>query len=161
MSEQQTLDTIKIKAKLNDREQTFCRLMATGIITPTEAYRQSGYSETGADGNSIRLIGKDRIKEEIRRLRLELAIKDGITREIQARKLEEVRLRCNEAQDNSNEIRAIEAQNQLYGLKIDRLETNTEQRELDSERQRLAEEAAKALMDKRLHSERKIEVNNG
>ena len=105
---------------LNDREQTFCKLMIPGTITATQAYRQAGYSHNGAKGNSSRLIAKEGIKIEIRRLRVELVVKDGITQEIQCKKLEDLRIRCKEDGDSTGENAAIREQNKLYGLSVDK-----------------------------------------
>lgn len=108
---------------LNDREREFCRLMIPGTITPTEAYRQAGYSFAGAKGNSSRLMAKEGIKSEIRRLRVELAVKVGITQDTQSRKLEDLRIRCHENGDSTGENAAIREQNKLYGLSIDKQQT--------------------------------------
>ena len=125
---------------LNDRERVFCKLMVPGRITATEAYRQAGYSHNGAKANSSRLIAKDSIKTEIRCLRAELAIKDGITQEIQATKLEDLRIRCKNNDDSTGENAAIREQNKLYGLSIDKTQTD----QADAQKARTAVETAQA-----------------
>ena len=101
---------------LDGRQETFCQLMSIGKLSATEAYRQAGYSDRGADGHSARAVVNGRIKNRIAYLRAELAQKEGITRETQSKKLALVAEKCLGNGEHSTYVRAIEAQNRLYGL---------------------------------------------
>jgi hypothetical protein len=127
-------------------------------LSQYEAYLavyQGCKSEEVARAASSRLLTKVNIKARIDYKRAKIAAKMmetfEITKEGQAKKLEDCRQRCINAGDGSTEVAAIREQDKLFGLSIDVLDRPDAERELDSERQRLAEEAARALMDKRLH----------
>ena len=111
---------------LRDRIEKFCQLMIPSTITATEAYRQAGYSPEGAKGHSARLVAKGSVKTRIAYLRAIEAQKQGITRETQSRKLSLVAEKCFSNGEHSTYVRAVEAQNRLYGLDKQVIETKTD-----------------------------------
>lgn len=141
-----------VNKPLNDRQERFCQLMTKGDLTATEAFRRAGYSHSGANAHSADLVAKRSIKHRIANLRAELAIKHGITQEIQATKLEDLRIRCKFNEDSTGENAAIREQNKLYGLSIDKQQTETTdaQRALDVKDAALADKLAKQLLDEEL-----------
>jgi len=133
----------------SDRQEKFCQIKATEDVSNSEAYRRAGYANNHADVNSARLIVKDSIKTRIQQIRAISREKLEINRETQADKYENVRRRCRDNDDYANEIRALNGLDQLYGLKIDRVQTETTdaQRALDVKEADLADKLAKKLLD--------------
>lgn len=76
--------TIDASQPLKSRQEAFCQIFAGGLVTATEAYRQAGYSEIGADGHSARLVGKGSIVKRLAHLKAQTAEKHEVTREILA-----------------------------------------------------------------------------
>jgi len=63
----------------NARHESFAQGVALGK-SATEAYKEAGYSEKGADVNASRLLGNDSVKARVQEIQARLAIKSGITR---------------------------------------------------------------------------------
>ncbi len=137
------------KRQLNDRQETFCQIKANEDVSNSEAYRRAGYSAIGADTHSARLVVKGRIKARIAILRAERREKLEVNRETQADKYENVRRRCKDDGDYGNEIRALNGLDKLYGLSIDKQQTETTaaQQALDAKEKALADRVAKQLLD--------------
>jgi hypothetical protein len=124
---------------LNDRQEAYCQIKANNNVSNTEAYRQAGYKSKRPDITVAKLVRNNKIIARIRELRVEVAMKAGITQDGQVRKLEEVRLRCKENGENSNEIRAIEVQSKHFALMTDKVLTgDTEEKKEQDEQQRKA-----------------------
>ena len=120
---------------LQGRQETFCQVMAGGKVSGAEAYRQAGYSEIGANGHSARLVAKGSIRRRTEYIQADLAVKEGISKKGQTRKLVIVAERCLAAGEHSTYVRAIEATNRMYGLDKQVIETHTEQPMTKSEQQ--------------------------
>ena len=121
------METSDGSSPLEGRQETFCALLLPGTMTPTEAYRQAGFSHKNAKNNSSRLRAKECIKARIAFLRAELANKEGITKEGQSRKVDRA-LRLAEEQENATAmVAAIKCQNLLYGLEKQVIETTSDE----------------------------------
>lgn len=127
---------------LDGRQETFCQLMSIGKLSASAAYRQAGYSHKQADSSSAQLHVKPHIKNRIAYLKAELAQKQGITRETQSIKLATVAEKCLENGEHSTYVRAIEAQNRLYGLDKQVIEQSSDSKPLTRTEQQDAEEWA-------------------
>jgi phage terminase small subunit len=137
----------------NNRREKFCQLMADGSITATEAYIAAGYKEKGAKANSSRLIAYDTVKERIAEIKSEIAVQLGITREIQHKKLEEIRAQCKIERDWSNALGCVKEENKLYGLIVDKTEDikSEEQQRLDGIRAAEARRIAAIALKEKIH----------
>lgn len=126
----------------NIRQEIFCQKYIQGM-SATEAYRQAGYVAKNADANAARAMGYDGVKARINYIQAEKAIKQGITQEGQARKLEAVQLKCFANGEHSTYVKACEVQNRLYGLDKQVIEQTEAQRRLSetqaAEARRIAE----------------------
>ncbi len=123
---------------LKGRQETFAQLYSIGDISATQAYLKAGYSKNGADGHASRLVGKGITKARIAYIKAEWAKDAKVTREGQSKKLALVASKCLDNGEHSTYVRAVEAQNRLYGLdkqvietKTDKPLTRTEQQEAD------------------------------
>jgi phage terminase small subunit len=126
--------------------------MANGNISATGAYIQAGYSENGAGPNSLRLIKKDYIKKRIREIKAEIAVKLGVTREGQFKKLEDLRVKCEEEGDHTTALGCVKETDKLYGLIIDKTEDvkSEEQQRLDAIRAAEARRVAAIALRERV-----------
>lgn len=122
----QELDKSDGSTPLEGRQETFCSLIVPGTMTPTEAYRQAGFSRKNAKNNSSRLSAKEGIKARIAYIRAERACEAGITREGQTLKLAIIQERCLAAGEHSTYVRAVEATNRMYGLDKQVIETHSD-----------------------------------
>jgi len=136
----------------NEREETFCQLMANGNITAKQAYIQAGYSVRSSEPNSCRKLSNAKVKNRIAAIKAELDVKRGITREIQALKLADLRARCQAEGDHSNEMKTIAEENALYGLIITKTQDMPIEgsRKLSEAEQAEARRIAQLVMDDRL-----------
>jgi phage terminase small subunit len=101
---------------LKGRQETFCQLYATGVMSASEAYRRAGYSEISADTASSRLSVKVGIKARIAYIKAEWARIHKVDKETQTVKLHKA-LQMAEQQSNPQAmVKAIEATNRMYGL---------------------------------------------
>ena len=50
-----------MRALANPRHEQFAQLVASGSLSHAEAFRQAGYSETGAKENASRLMTNDNV----------------------------------------------------------------------------------------------------
>jgi len=89
--------------------------------TQLEAIETAGYAPH--DSNASRLIGNDRVKLRIRELQEQAAMSISITLEGQIAKLEQVVEQATTLKQCSAAIAAIREQNELMGLKIQRVES--------------------------------------
>jgi hypothetical protein len=63
----------------NARHESFAQGVALGK-SATEAYKDAGYSEKGADVSASRLLGNASVKSRVQEIQARLVIKAGITR---------------------------------------------------------------------------------
>ena len=89
--------------------------------TQVEAIKTAGYAPH--DSNAARLIGNDRVKLRIRELQEQAAMSVKITLEGQLAKLQEVLEQSTTLKQCSAAIAAIREQNELAGLRVQRVET--------------------------------------
>jgi hypothetical protein len=88
--------------------------------TQVEAIKTAGYAPH--DSNAARLIGNDRVKLRIRELQEQAAMSISITLEGQIAKLEEVLEQSRLLKQCSAAIAAIREQNELAGLRVQKIE---------------------------------------
>ena len=89
--------------------------------TQIGAIEAAGYAPH--DSNAARLIGNDRVKLRIRELQEQAAMSVKITLEGQLAKLQEVLEQSTTLKQCSAAIAAIREQNELAGLRVQRVET--------------------------------------
>ena len=89
--------------------------------TQLEAIEAAGYAPH--DSNAARLIGNDRVKLRIRELQEQAAVTTKITIEGQLAKLEQLLAQAQQLKQCSAAIAAIREQNELAGLRVQRVET--------------------------------------
>lgn len=109
-----------VKDSLNDRQEKFCQLKAESNISDTQAYIDAGYQSKSPGVHAGQIVKNSKIKNRIREIKVDLAVKHGITQETQCKKLEDLRLRCKAEGDSTGENAAIREQNKLYGLSVDK-----------------------------------------
>ena len=143
------------KKPLNNRERTFCKIMVPSNISATQAYIQAGYSKNGARQNAHNLMTKHYIVDEIVRMRTELAIKYGITRNGQVEKLENLRQRCQLEGDRNAEGQCIVDESKHFGLMVDKTitESTDAQRQLNEAEAAEADRLAKLRLDAEMAAE--------
>jgi hypothetical protein len=88
--------------------------------TQVEAVKAAGYAPH--DSNASRLIGNDRVKLRIRELQEQAAMSVKITLEGQLAKLQEVLEQSTTLKQCSAAIAAIREQNELAGLRVQKIE---------------------------------------
>jgi nitroreductase len=88
--------------------------------TQLEAIEAAGYAPH--DSNAARLIGNDRVKLRIRELQEQAAMSVKITLEGQLAKLQEVLEQSTTLKQCSAAIAAIREQNELAGLRVQKIE---------------------------------------
>jgi hypothetical protein len=88
--------------------------------TQLEAIEAAGYAPH--DSNAARLIGNDRVKLRIRELQEQAAMSVKITLEGQLAKLQEVLEQSTTVKQYSAAIAAIREQNELAGLRVQKIE---------------------------------------
>jgi phage terminase small subunit len=88
--------------------------------TQVEAVKAAGYASH--DSNASRLIGNDKVKLRIRELQEQAAMSISITLEGQIAKLEEVLEQSRLLKQCSAAIAAIREQNELAGLRVQKIE---------------------------------------
>ena len=88
--------------------------------TQVEAIKTAGYAPH--DSNAARLIGNDRVKLRIRELQEQAAMSISITLEGQIAKLEQVVEQATTLKQGSAAIAAIREQNELAGLRVQKIE---------------------------------------
>jgi len=91
--------------------------------TQVEAIKTAGYAPH--DSNAARLIGNDRVKLRIRELQEQAAMSISITLEGQIAKLEDLLNQAKALKQISAAVSAIDKQNELMGLKIQRVENKS------------------------------------
>lgn len=118
---------------MNDKQKTFCREYLIDY-NATAAYKRAGYKDTSsAEQNSCRLISKDKVKAEIRRLQTEKTKNMELTVQIV---LDDLNYGLEEAK-RTGDLRAYAKFCELRGkhkaMYVDRQQTedSTRQRELD------------------------------
>lgn len=119
--------------KLSIRQERFCDEFIR-IGNATQAYKNAGYADTpNAQANVHRLLRDERVKQVISKLRADLAVKAGITRETEAMEYSLVIETCKGNGDTRGLLRALELRCKLFGLLIDRgITTDTvQERELN------------------------------
>jgi hypothetical protein len=89
--------------------------------TQREAIETAGYAPH--DSNASRLIGNDKVKSRIRELQEQAAMSISITLEGQIAKLEDLLIQAKALKQISAGVSAIDKQNELMGLKIQRVES--------------------------------------
>ena len=120
------IDKIDGSIPLKDRAERFVQLYACGKLSASEAFRQAGYAHKGADANSARLTVRDSIKRRLAYIKMQMAEKDGITRETLADDYNRA-LRIAEAQDNAQGMcAATTGKARLYGFDKQVVEQHTE-----------------------------------
>lgn len=127
---------------LRDRQETFCQIYADGKLSASEAFRQAGYAHKHAEANSARMTAKDSIKDRIAHIQADRAQEEGITRQGQSRKLALVASKCYSNGEHGTYVRAIEAQNRLYGLDKQVIEQVDAHRELTGDQAQKAKDYA-------------------
>jgi len=65
----------------NPRHEQFAQLVASGNLSHAEAFREAGYSETGAKENASRLMTNDNVSARIEELRARNAEKCQLSRD--------------------------------------------------------------------------------
>ena len=70
-----------MRALANPRHEQFAQLVASGNLSHAEAFRQAGYSETGAKENASRLMTNDNVSVRIVELRDRNAEKCQLSRD--------------------------------------------------------------------------------
>ena len=89
--------------------------------TQLKAIEAAGYAPH--DSNASRLIGNDRVKLRIRELQEQAAMVTVITLQGQIEKLERLLAQAEQLKQVSAGVAAIDKQNELAGLKIQRVES--------------------------------------
>ena len=89
--------------------------------TQLEAIEAAGYAPH--DSNASRLIGNDRVKLRIRELQEQAAMSVNITLQGQIEKLEDLLNQAKAVNQIAAGVSAIDKQNELAGLKIQRVES--------------------------------------
>ena len=88
---------------ITDKQQSFVDHYCTdAAFNASKAYVLAGYSKINADGNACRLIVKDSIKQAIVNKKASIALKMGLTRELQTQRI----TRQYDKADANNDIRA-------------------------------------------------------
>ena len=117
------------KEPLKGKRERFAQEIAKGDCNHTEACRKANYKDhKGLRIYANKLITNPLIKARIDYLRAKLAEKLEITRESQAKEYMDIRGRCQDNGDSTNEIKANNSIDKLFGLSIDKSETSDSQR---------------------------------
>ena len=108
------------KTTLNPRQKQFCRLyLAHG--NASEAYRDAGYSETGANAGATRQLAKVHIQAELTRLR-SITVRDSQT--TRAFVLNRLYQFAEHAEPDSAAIRATELLGRIEGMFVELSESH-------------------------------------
>lgn len=111
---------------LTNRQETFCQLVAEGVLTPTECARRAGYSHRTADKQASVLLNGDSyplVVQRVAEIREERRRKYGVTMEGQLERLHQLSRGAEDAGQWSAAINAEKIRSALGGLTIDRRET--------------------------------------
>ena len=109
----------------NPKHELTAQELAKGA-THREAYKAAGYQASTAnslDANSSRLISSDKVKSRVQELQMEASKTIAITLEGQIAKLEDLLNQAKQLKQISAGVSAIDKQNELMGLKIQRVES--------------------------------------
>jgi hypothetical protein len=109
----------------NPKHELTAQELAKGA-THREAYKAAGYQASttnSLDANSSRLIGSDKVKSRVQELQMEASKTIAITLEGQIAKLEDLLNQAKALKQIAAGVSAIDKQNELMGLKIQRVES--------------------------------------
>lgn len=113
------------KTPLKGKRERFAQIMSTNKYNQTEAHKEAGYrSWNGCKRYAHELATNPIIKARIGYLQTKLAEKLEITREKQASQYIEAADRFKAEGDNTNYIKALNSIDKLFGLAIDKLQTD-------------------------------------
>src|SRR4249920_2534660 len=109
----------------NPKHELTAQELAKGA-THREAYKAAGYQASttnSLDANSSRLISSDKVKSRVQELQMEASKTIAITLEGQIAKLEDLLNQAKQLKQISAGVSAIDKQNELMGLKVQRVES--------------------------------------
>ena len=112
------------KEPLKGKREKFAQLLSTDKYNQTEAYREAGYKDfKGCRRYAHTLATTPSIMARIGHLRAEWGKKWNISRESQVKEYREVVEYCNETGDMANKNKALNSIDKLFGLSIDKQQT--------------------------------------
>jgi hypothetical protein len=109
----------------NPKHELTAQELAKGA-THREVYKAAGYQASttnSLDANSSRLISSDKVKSRVQELQMEASKTIAITLEGQIAKLEDLLNQAKALKQIAAGVSAIDKQNELMGLKIQRVES--------------------------------------
>lgn len=145
------------KTPLKGKREKYAQLLSTDTRNHTECAREAGYKDNkGLRRYAHDLAHNPNILTRSAYLRAEIAEKWNISREAQVKQYVDIRERAKKAGDHTNEIKANNSIDKLYGLSIDKTETTAPQSDLTAEqREKYAEFARWWMVRKSTHNSNK------